>query len=296
MLLIILIIILIFVYINKNLHENFKINSEKPYVWVYWEGTMPPFIELCIQIMNNKLSNDFNFILLDQNNIYNYLPEIKSEFKQILNNFKISHKVDYYRILLLEKYGGIYLDADIIVLKNMTEFIKKLDDYDYVGFGCTGITCFDGYGTPSNWAMISRKNGIFITKVRYYQENILNKILNGELKYSKNGNELDYHFIGKLPMWNVIADLIKNNNYKYYHYDNSYTGIRDINGDWVHNDKLISNKPIEYKNPENICFIVFYNSETINNIEEYFKNKTKEQLINDKTNLSIFLQRGLDKN
>jgi hypothetical protein len=72
--------------------------------------------------------------------------------------------------MLLYKYGGIYLDADIIILKNIKYLLKKLDKYDYIGFGCTGYVCFDGYGKPSNWMMISRPNTILMKNVNYYDD------------------------------------------------------------------------------------------------------------------------------
>ena len=58
----------------------------------------------------------------------------------------IAHKVDIYRIMLLKKYGGLYLDSDIIVLKDPIDIINKLECYDFVGFGCTGTICFNSYG------------------------------------------------------------------------------------------------------------------------------------------------------
>ena len=291
MILFLFIIFLSLIYLFNNYYENF-VSQEKPYAWVYWEGQMTPLIELCIEIMKKKLSTNFNLIILNESNINNYI-DIKPQYKQILTKFKISHKVDYYRILLLEKYGGIYLDADIVIIKNLKDIVDKLIDHDYVGFGCTGIPCFDGYGTPSNWAMVSRKNGIFVSKVRELQEKILDNIVNGDLIYSKNGYELDYHFIGKIPMWQALSNLIKNNNYKYYHYDNDCSGIRDIDGNWIDNERIISNDPISYKNPENMYFLVFYNSETGNGVQEYLQNKTKDDLINDDTNLAKFLKIGL---
>lgn len=289
MIIFILIICILSIFFINN-QENFE---EKPFVWVYWEGPTTPLIELCLEIMKKKLSSNFNLVILNQNNIYNYLPDITQQYKNLLNTFKISHKVDYYRILLLEKYGGIYLDADVIILKNLSEIIDKLNYFDYVGFGCTGLKCFNGYGQPSNWAMASRKNGIFISKVRQTQEDILNKILNGQIKYSKNNDELDYHFIGKIPMWEVLDELINNHNYKYFHFDNDYCGIRDRDGNWIHNERIISNKPIIYNDPDKIMFFVFYNSEMGNGVEDYFKNKSKEQLINDNTNLALFFKKGL---
>ena len=51
-------------------------------------------------------------------------------------------------MLLLYKYGGLYVDADTIVLRDPIEIIHKLQKYDFVGFGCTGNRCNYGYGKP----------------------------------------------------------------------------------------------------------------------------------------------------
>ena len=66
--------------------------------------------------------------------------------------------MDYYRILLLYKYGGLYIDADTLVLRDPIEIIEKLKNYDFVGFGCTGLKCNYGYGNPSNGILASRPN------------------------------------------------------------------------------------------------------------------------------------------
>ena len=64
MILVILIvsIIIILIFIVKNRCENFS-NIEKPYLWVYWENKdgkpTPPIIEICIEIMRKRLSNNF---------------------------------------------------------------------------------------------------------------------------------------------------------------------------------------------------------------------------------------------
>ena len=48
--------------VNNNKCENFN-NIEKPYLWVYWQNKdgkpTPPIIELCLEIMSKRLSNNF---------------------------------------------------------------------------------------------------------------------------------------------------------------------------------------------------------------------------------------------
>jgi len=284
----ILLIILIIILCNQNTYSEKFNNLNKPYLWVYWENkenkSTPPIIELCIEIMKLKLSNNFNFVKLDQNNIYDYIPEIK-EKKHILDKLIIAHRVDYYRVLLLNKYGGLYLDADIIVLNDLTDIINKMNKYDYIGFGCTGYECSNGYGKPSNWAMASKPNGILISRLKKYLNNILENI---------STTEIDYHTFGKLAIWKILDNLINHENYKYYHYDSSKIGTRDINNLWITNDKLVSNKKIKFPNENELCFIVFYNSDAEKILENYFKNKTKDELINDNTNISYFLRKALE--
>ena len=280
-----LIILLIIIENSKNKYENF-VNSDQPYLWVYWENkdgkTTPSIIELCLEIMRLRLSNNFRMIKLDQHNIVEYIPEIK-ERKHILEKLIIAHRVDYYRVLLLNKYGGLYLDADIIVLNDLGDIIKKLEENDYIGFGCTGYRCTNGYGKPSTWAMGSKANGIMISRLKRHLENKLDNITE---------DKIEYHTFGKIAIWEILNQLIKNENYKYYHYDSESIGTRDIEGKWITNDMLVSKNKIKFKNEDKLYFIVFYNSDAEKILENYFINKTKEDLLNDTSNISYFIRKG----
>ena len=287
MILVILIvcIIIILIITENSSCENFS-TIEKPYLWVYWENKngkqTPPIIELCLEIMRKRLSNNFRMIKLDQNNINEYIPEIK-ERKHILDKLIIAHRVDYYRVLLLNKYGGLYLDADIIILNDLRDIIDKLRDNDYIGFGCTGYRCTNGYGKPSNWAMASKANGIMISRLKKYLEKTLDSITE---------DKIDYHTFGKLAIWKILDELINNENYKYYHYDSEKIGTRDKNGKWITNDMLVSNKKIQFSNDDGLYLIVFYNSDAEKILDNYFRNKTKEDLFKDNSNISYFIRKG----
>ena len=287
MIIVILIVCIIILIIigTKRRCESFS-TIEKPYLWVYWENKdgkqTPPIIEICLEIMRKRLSNNFNIVKLDQNNINEYIPEI-NERKHILDKLIIAHRVDYYRVLLLNKYGGLYLDTDIIVLNDLGDIIDKLRDNDYIGFGCTGYRCTNGYGRPSNWAMASKANGIMISRLKNYLENRLDSITE---------DEIDYHTFGKLAIWKILDDLIKNENYKYYHYDSEKIGTRDIEGKWITNDMLVSNNKIQFNNEDGLYLIVFYNSDAEKILDNYFRNKTKEDLFKDNSNISYFIRKG----
>jgi hypothetical protein len=178
-------IFIIFYCINhllKNPYKNiekFDIETNR-IIWMYWETLpgkkKPGYIDLCINSVKYNCGDCFDIIVLDNHTILKYLPEMKNID---LSNLNLPQKVDFYRYSLLEKYGGVWLDADILVLKCICPFFKKLENYDYVGFGCghdmeTCKNTLYGYSKPLNWFMISKKETPFIkcVKKNAYQKNI----------------------------------------------------------------------------------------------------------------------------
>ena len=169
------------------------------------------------------------------------------------------------------------MDADTVVLKNPIEVIDKLDKYDYVGFGCTGTVCKNGYGQPSNWIMASRKNGILVSKVL---DNMINKIVEKD--------KFDYHDLGKLVLWNELKILL-NKDYKYYQYPNKVDGSRDKNGLWIDTDIAFSNNKIEYDDEGNMLFFVVYNHSIPKNIKEL----SETEILKKDWNFTKFIKKSL---
>ena len=274
---IILFLILLFYLANNkgtcsNVSNEIFISDNKPYIWVFWDGFEPDYIKLCYETLINKCSNNFNIVKLNNNTIHKYLPELKN---YNFNNLIIQHKVDIYRIMLLYKYGGIYIDADIIVLKDLSDIINKLKKYDFVGFGCTGKICTNYYGYPSNWLLASKPKTILMKNILTKQLDIIN-------------NKLEYHDIGKKIIWEELQKLMSNG-YQYYHYNPKYDGSRDINGYWINSDIIFSDIKIEYENIDNMLVYVFYNSDTSNKL----KKLSKEELLNKNWNYTKFIKKGL---
>ncbi len=286
-------------YIYKpNQQENFSsLNTEvkKIYppiktprnIWVYWENinrnSYPTHIKLCLDTMKKHLGK-YNLVILNENTIKKYLPELRNDFE----NLKIAQKVDYYRIALLLLYGGIWIDADIIVVKDLEPVFKKLDEgYDYVGFGCTGGQCSNGYFRPSNWVMASRPNSILMKTVL----DKLNNKLDSREKNQKQ-NEDTYHDYGKLVIWDALEDL-KPLGYDYYHFTSEYDGTRDINKYWIHTPDFFSNKPIQFLDESKIMFFVLYNSE-ISDDTAWVKDCEESKLLNSDLNISKMYKKALN--
>ena len=197
--LILLLLFLIFIFYHNIKHTNNLLPYQKTpkNVFTYWEnkdGRTEPYahIKLCFDTMKQHFTN-YNFVILNPETIKEYLPNVRSD----LNNLMIAQKVDYYRVALLYHYGGIWIDADTIVMKNLNQIFEKLDSgYDYAGFGCTGIVCFNGYPKPSNWVMASRKNGKLM-------ERCLKKL---NEKLDQNNKNHNYFDVGQLLLWECLNE------------------------------------------------------------------------------------------
>ncbi len=258
-------------------------------IWVYWENinrsTYPTHIKLCLDIMKKYLGK-YNLVILDNNSIKKYLPELRQDF----DNLKVAQKVDYYRIELLYKYGGIWIDADIIVMKDLAPIFEKLDEgYDYVGFGCTGGTCSNGKFRPSNWVLGARPNSILMKAV-------LDKL---NVKLDSRNKELEqnddtYHDYGKVVIWEALEDL-KKLGYDYYHFTSEYDGTRDKNLYWIHTPEFFSKEPIEFLDESKIMFVVLYNSE-LSGETNWVKDCDETKLLNSDINLSKIYKKALQLN
>jgi len=275
-------------------HFDLSANNIQPYLWQYWEGSLPDYIKICMDTVDKHCSNNFRIIRLNPQNIKDYLPELK-EYEKNINTLIIPQKVDIYRIMLLYKYGGMYMDADVIVLRNPIEIMDKLREYDFVGFGCTGKNCKIGYFEPSNWLLVSRPNTVLMRNIL---NNLINKIkkinsistkIINKIKKIINKTDDSYHDLGKHIIWNELYKL-KKYNYSYYHYPNTIDGTRDKNGKWVDSKRIFSNQPIEYDDENNMMFLIIYNS----GVEDNIKTMSREEILNKDCNYSKFIKKSLD--
>ncbi len=271
-----------FAIINANTNTNNK-TTKKPYLWVYWENvnnaSMPAYVELCLETIKRHSARSFNTVILNEKNIYDYLPELREKEKLFnLNILSVAQKVDYYRLLLLKNYGGLYLDADTIVLKDPITVVDKLKDYDFVGFGCFGAICHYDYGRISNGVMASRKDSVLMTEAV--------KSVEEKLKLNTPDKVWDYFDFGKYILQDNLAKLIPTG-YKYYHYPAGYDGMRDKDGRWVSVDRFFSEVPIEYSHPDTMIFFVLYN-----NTMQKTVNLSRDKLMNSNMNISKFFRKS----
>lgn len=239
--------------------------NTKPYLWVYWEHlngstTMPGYIALCRKTLHHHNAKSFNIVELDNTSVHHYLPELKAlEAQYNLSSLCVAQRVDLYRVMLLHKYGGLYLDSDMIVMRNLSDITDKLKKYDYVGFGqyyYKGVS-YNSYGAPQNWAMASRKKGILITQLLEDMLKIV-KCLKTNHQSKTSSEVLKYHALGKTLLQSTLKKLLLQG-YSYYHYTDEYDGTRDANKKSISMDRIFSQDFIVYKHPEKLLFVTLYN-------------------------------------
>lgn len=110
-------------------------------IFTFWEPAdkMPDYIKLCIESWK-KFLPDYEIIILNYSNLEQWIG--KNFYSPILyEKFSIAQQTQAIRAAVLEKYGGIWFDADIIVTdKNALNLLDK--NSELVGFESI-INCFN---------------------------------------------------------------------------------------------------------------------------------------------------------
>lgn len=261
--------------------------NQKPkyYVWSYWENrpnkNIPPYINLCLKIIKSNCHR-FNVVILNEKTLTKYLPNIRKD----INILPLALKSDYIRMALLYEYGGVWIDADTIVMSiNKIELLLN-ENWDFIGFGCTGNVCNYGYPYPSNQLMASQPKGILV-------KNCLQK-LNYLMDYGiKEDSVFSYFDFGKNILWSEIEKLRKNG-YKYYHFRSHVDGSRDVNKKWV-TPNLIFKDEIEYVSSD-LMVVFLANSYYCGSNKKYnwFCNKNENDILSNDTMISKMFKKALN--
>lgn len=283
----IIIILTIILIVKLSIQESFS-NKSNNHIWMYWEtkkgSKKADYLNLCYQTIVKHCS-DYQVHLLNEKSVHDYLPNLNMK---LLRWCSIPQKADYIRLSLLYKYGGYWLDSDIIVFKSFRELFLLLDTYDFVGFGCHFSNCHtntNGFPKPANWVIGSRKNGLLMSRCLAEANHILSH--NPQLL------KINYHCLGRELLWSEINYLLKNNSsWKYYHFDSKCIE-RDSSGNKIYNSRHISKEEIDKKCQNKFIFIPIYN--TAPGFPSWFKNMSSEDLLKSDFLFSKLINYSLSK-
>lgn len=171
-----------------------KINGKIP-VFVYWNSGLenaPFLIKHNVMLMKKNLSDMFELHIIDDTNLELYL-QVPAFGKNLHENF-IAHYSDYIRLMLLEKWGGIWIDSSAMITPDFSFCFEEIFKH-YMG---TNAVVFPNY-TPNrigNWfiAVMSKHN---------YGIQLLLRVIN---LYWLNYKSLSEYFMFH-TFWEVLVQI-----------------------------------------------------------------------------------------
>lgn len=259
--------------------KNMKNRASFAHIWMYWEdrpGTKrPEYLKLCYQTVRRHCQKDFQIHLLNEKTVYKYLPDLRRDIRRL----GIPQQTDYIRLKLLKTYGGLWMDADTIVLKSLAPLIEYLKEYDFVGFGCHTECQRKQKDTwhPANWMMASRRDGLLVTLC-----------LNKADRMLDSGQQLSYHELGRELLWSSMYTLRSTKpGWKYMHYSHRCSS-HDSDGVKYENERMLSKRDPDPKCAAQQLFVPIYN--TAPGFPKWFLQLTKEQLLSSDMLISKFLR------
>lgn len=191
-----------------------KLKDEKN-IFTFWhpETRIPGYIKLCMKTWDNLKINgehSYNIHLINYKNIHEYI-DTNIYDSIFFKKLSIAKQVDIIRVLLLHRYGGIWLDADTIITS--FDFFNNFNTSQFQLFGTSWNACNIGVIKTSRDSIVIRlwEEGIFnqlsimesMTHFLYLLE-IDNKI--NEASHSIRNSDL----FKEMNSWSSVGNSILN--------------------------------------------------------------------------------------
>lgn len=111
--------------------------TDRPPLWLYHDlphhqWRRPEYHHICLETVKRHCARQFRIVSLNRYNTYTYVPDLR---KDLWHKCSPSQRVDLMRWELLSRYGGLFLDADVVVMRDLGPLMKKLGEHDCVLFG-----------------------------------------------------------------------------------------------------------------------------------------------------------------
>ncbi len=97
-------------------------------IWLYWEGDCPQWILECRKTV---FAHADNVQLID----YAAFDKLRDCDRDIeLSHLCTAHRADFIRAFLLAKFGGIWVDADCVVMRSLSPIFELTNQHDFIGY------------------------------------------------------------------------------------------------------------------------------------------------------------------
>lgn len=243
-------------------------------IYTFWEprNRIVPYIELCMEKWEPFIQG-FDHVLLDYSNLWEHIPKDSIDPEKFSSVYFGLQK-DIVQAAVLKHNGGIFIDADMILVNDLSPLFEFLRNYEIVTFA-------------SHMAFMMARPGALL--VHEWYEEVLNRI---ERLENKKGVKWD-HFAN-----NIVNEKLKDKKYnalqidKYrtaftpesIYFPNSTSAMEKYLSFWLSED--ISAQNVFY---EGQYMIALHNSWT----PEWYQNLSRRQVLDHPCLLSKILREEL---
>ena len=152
-------------------------------VWTYWDSNMPDSVTTLINQWK-YLNPTWNINVLSKDTLSLYIKS--SELPDGFYEGKESpqHSSDMVRVILLHKYGGVWIDGSTIMMKSLDWILKEFNktNIHYLGYYMPSFTTIKDKPIIENWFIASKPKTRFIGLIK----NEMMKAFGRRVEYIEN--------------------------------------------------------------------------------------------------------------
>lgn len=113
-------------------------------IFTFWKypNNAPVFVQKNIESWKLHSHGKCALILLNNANIKQYIPDMPDDYLRMPYEQASS---DIVRYAVIYHHGGIYMDTDFLVVKDMRPMLALLKDHDFISYTNEDQRCHDGF-------------------------------------------------------------------------------------------------------------------------------------------------------
>jgi hypothetical protein len=151
-------------------------------VWTYWEGPCPAWINACLRTL--AAAAPTLRVLTPE-----AVDQLRNTDRDIdLSRLQVAHRADFIRLYLLQRYGGLWVDADCLAIHPLQGVLDLLNQHETIGHR-------ERSGLASN-GFIAARPGSGVVRAVYQRV----------CEALRSHRRLDWTSLGSEPLSAVIAE------------------------------------------------------------------------------------------
>lgn len=127
-------------------------------IWTFWHSPeLPATVATCIEGWR-RLHPDYAIHVLNADSVQEFIDDIPEQ----LATLHITKQADWFRLNLLARYGGIWVDASVILTQPLASLYAAHSDAEFIGYYLERYTTSDTIPVVENWLMVATPGSRFV--------------------------------------------------------------------------------------------------------------------------------------